>query len=430
MTIASRMNVLIVHHHAIPPTESGSTRHFSLARYLAKAGHEVAILCSAFSHHTRTEAAGPGQGVRFVATHDGVKFVRLRSPQYRKNDLRRVWNFFSFFVRTLHPSTLSGLPRPNVVLGSSPQPLSALAALILARRLRVPFVLEVRDLWPETLCELGGYDRKNPLIRVLYRVERLLYSKADEIITLLPNSMSYMCTQGARKERITCVPNGIDLELLPPEAPAADREACTIVYAGAHGLANGLDAVLRAIRIVEDTGAKVRFRFIGDGPSKPALRDLAQSLRLRTVSFEDALPKDRIYGALADADAFIVNVKDSALYRHGTSLNKLFDYMALGRPTIFASNSSNNVVADSGAGLRVGADDAAGMAEAVLKIARMPAEERVRMGELGRDYVKRHHSCRELARVVESVLGRAIARPSIRSTAAAAAPGNERLLRE
>jgi glycosyltransferase involved in cell wall biosynthesis len=428
MNIAGRMNVLIVHHHAIPPTEPGSTRHFSLARYLVRAGHDVTILCSAFSHHTRTEFASRGGGDRLVASHDGVTFVRLRSPQYKKNDFRRVWNFLSFAFRALLPATLCELPRPSVVLGSSPQPLSALAGLIVARRLAVPFVLEVRDLWPETLCELGGYDRRNPFVRILYRVERLLYSKADEIITLLPDSVPYLCLQGARKERITFIPNGIDRELLPQgQATAPERGPRTVIYAGAHGLANGLDAILRAIRLVEDSGTPVRFRFIGDGPKKPALRDLAASLGLRSVSFEDALPKDRIYGALTEADAFIVNVRDSALYRHGTSLNKVFDYMALGRPTILASNSSNNIIADSGAGICVGADDSASMAAAIVKVVGMSAEERRKMGGLGQEYVQRHHTFFELARDVEGVLARAVERRTLHSAVIGAA---ERLARE
>ena len=404
------MNIWMIHHHAIPPTEPGSTRHYSIARHLRARGHDVSIVCSAISHHTRTDVLAPHGAARQISVHDGVRFLRLRSAPYSKNDIRQIFNFLSFSAR-LRLRELTDLPRPDVILGSSPQPLSAMVSLALARRLHVPFVLEIRDLWPETLCELGGYSRRNPAIALLYTIERLLYTKSDAIITLLPTSLDYISSRGAARDKISHVPNGIDLELAPYMPPQLNPDKLVVMYVGAHGLANGLEEIVKAIARLRDLNPskQIVFRFIGSGPHKPSLRQLAQSLSLANLQFEDAVPKERVFAIMAEADAFILNVKDSPLYRHGISLNKAFDYLAMGRPTVFAGNAPNNIFAASNSGISVSADDVDGMAGAVLALSEMDPAERVAMGKRGREYVAAHCDYRELARMVESVLTKVVA---------------------
>jgi glycosyltransferase involved in cell wall biosynthesis len=404
------MNIWLIHHHAIPPTEPGSTRHHSIARHLRARGHDVSIVCSAISHHTRTDVLAANPARRQISLHDGVRFLRLRSVPYSKNDIRRIFNFLSFSAR-LRLRELSDLPRPDVILGSSPQPLSALMALAMARRLNLPFVLEIRDLWPETLCELGGYSRRNPAIALLYTIERILYTKSDAIITLLPSSVDYISSRGAARDKIVHIPNGIDLEQAPYVPSQVSSDKFVVMYVGAHGLANGLEEIVKAIAKLRELNPKrnIVFRFIGSGPHKPSLRQLAQSLSLTNLHFEDAVPKEQIFARMAEADAFILNVKDSPLYRHGISLNKAFDYLAMGRPTVFAGNAPNNIFAAANAGISVAADDVEGMARAVLALSEMGPEERAAMGKRGRDYVAAHNDYRELARSVETVLARVVA---------------------
>jgi glycosyltransferase involved in cell wall biosynthesis len=404
------MNIWLIHHHAIPPTEPGSTRHYSIARHLRARGHDVSIVCSAISHHTRTDVLASHGAPRHISMHDGVRFLRLRSARYSKNDIRRIFNFLSFSAR-VRLGELADLPRPEVILGSSPQPLSALASLALARRLRVPFVLEIRDLWPETLCELGGYSRHNPAIALLYMIEKVLYTRSDAIITLLPSSLDYISSHGGARDKIAHIPNGIDLEQAPYVTPQIDPDQFVVMYAGAHGLANGLEEIIKAVARLRELNPKknILFRFVGGGPHKQSLRELAQSLSLTNVHFDDAVPKEQIFPVMAQADAYILNVKNSPLYRHGISLNKAFDYLAMGRPTVFAGNAPNDLFAASKSGLSVAADDVEGMARAVLALSEMDPQERVAMGKRGRDYVAAHCDYRELARSVESVLSRVVA---------------------
>lgn len=408
---ASRpLRIWIVNHYAVPPAEPGGTRHFHLASELLRRGHQVLVIASSFNHSTLSETGLDDTADVTVA--DGVPFYRIRTPPYAGNGFARVRNMVSFATSVWRPHRFRSLPPPDVVVGSSPHLFGALGAERLASALRVPFVLEVRDVWPESLVTVAGAHRWHPLVVTLSLIERYLYRRATQIVSLLPHAVSHIEKLGGDASRVTWIPNGIDLSLLnglstqPPE-----NSRFTVMYAGAHGQANALDSVLRAAAILEEEGwgERVHFRLVGDGPEKVRLRALADRLGLRCVSFEAAVPKSRIHARLAEADAFIVTMRNTDLYRHGISFNKLFDYLALARPIVFGANSANNPVADAGAGLTVEPENARAMAEAVKELAGLGATERAEMGERGRRFVEGHHSFRILAARLEATLAAAVA---------------------
>jgi glycosyltransferase involved in cell wall biosynthesis len=308
-------------------------------------------------------------------------------------------NILDYSWRVLRPSTTGALPRPDLVIGSSVHPLAGLAGLILARRFDVPFVFEVRDLWPQTLIEMGRIGRRSLLARLLRALERLLYRRAAKVVVLMPGARDYIQYSGVDPTKIVWISNGVDLETFDYRIPP-DREPLSVVYFGAHGDANGLDYVLQAIARA-NIGRRppaLMFRFIGDGPRKGSLEALAGDLGLNdVVRFEPPVPKAQIPDIAAQADAFILNVRDLPLYRYGISMNKLFDYLAAGRPIIFAGPAEDNPVAAAGAGLCVPGDDVAGMAAAMESLAVMPYEARVSMGQRGRAYVAQHYSFEKLS---------------------------------
>jgi glycosyltransferase involved in cell wall biosynthesis len=178
------------------------------------------------------------------------------------------------------------------------------------------------------------------------------------------------------------------------------------MYAGAHNLANALDTVLEAARILEAdvTGPQFRFQCLGEGPEKERLRRQARDLGLQSIVFEDAVPKGEVYRRLQQADMFVLALQPLALYDHGISINKLFDYLSLGRPIIFATGASNNPVAEADAGMSIPAGDAAGMARALRRIAALPVADRRRMGENGRRFIAANHDTTKLAVRLEAVL--------------------------
>lgn len=403
------MNLWIIHQNATPPTLNGLPRSYFLARELIERGHSVVVIASSFNHRARVQLLDPGETMRLERC-DGVDFLWLRSSAYKGNTVRRLWNMLQFGWRVWRLVPKAGLGAPDVILGSTPSPLGALAAQRLAVRHRTPFVLEVRDLWPQTLIDLGGFSARNPVVRALLSVERRLYQTADRIVSLLPNAAEHMVEKGAAPERIVWIPNGIALQHLAAPTRPLDDGVFTVLYAGAHGIANGLDTILDAAALLQkDPRARnVRLRFVGDGAEKPRLVRRAREEGLTNVSFEGAVPNASAYAVLAEADAFIANLRASPLYRFGVSPNKFFDYMAMARPTVVAISAFNNPIAEAGAGLTVPADDAAALAQAIVELAAMSPAERWEMGLRGRRYVEAHHDFVELGKRLETVLAAAL----------------------
>ena len=402
------MNVWVINHYAVPPGRAGGTRHFSFAGELQKRGHKVTIIASSFDHYVRQEARlREGETYRLEEV-DGVPFLWIRTPPYSGNSPARVWNMVAFALRLLGIANPALLGKPDVVWGSSPHLFAALAGERLARRYRTPFVLEVRDLWPETLIDLRGVSPRHPFIQVLERIEHYLYRRADRIISLLPLAHLHMIEKGAEPAKIAWIPNGVDLSVVPRPTPPPPRPdgVFTVMYAGAHGLANNLDLIVEAAAIVAKKGwnGRIQFRLLGDGPEKPRLKRMAQAWGLENIRFEDAVPKQEVYNALLSADAFVISLRDSRLFRWGVSPNKLFDYMASARPVIFAVATDSNPVADAGAGITVPPNDPAALAEAVIQLAKMSAQERWEMGLRGRRYVEEKHAFHRLTDKLEEVL--------------------------
>jgi glycosyltransferase involved in cell wall biosynthesis len=405
------MKIWIFNHYAHPPNLPGGTRHHDLALELVRRGHRVTIFATSFHHQLRRETRlQPGEDWK-IEDVNGVQFVWIRTPSYQHNDWRRVRNMVAFMLRAWRlgqklPKLMPEIGRPNVVIGSSPDLLTPLAACLVARLFRVPFVVEVRDLWPQTIIDMGVLSPKHPIVMSLQALERFLYQRAECIITLLPLAHEYITACGILREKIIWVPNGVDISRFkdaPPES--VNHEGFQMIYLGAHGRANAIDVLIQAAKIVLDRGLhEIRFVLIGDGPEKPRLTELAKELGLANVEFRNPIPKTEVPNALCEADSFLFNLEDVSVFIYGISPNKLFDYMAAGKPVITSVEAPDNLVEKARCGLMVPPRDPEALAEAIIKIYEMPPEEREAMGRRGREYVAEHHSISRLAGLMEHTL--------------------------
>ncbi len=406
------MNIWIFNHYAITPDLPGGTRHYDLSKELVKRGHHIVIFATSF-HYTlhRETRLQPGENWK-IEDVDGVKFVWLRTPPYWRNDWRRVRNMVVYMFRAWWlgrklPKLSSEIKKPDIIIGSSVHLLAVLAAYWLSKYYKVPFVMEVRDLWPQTFIDMGKLSPQHPITKALQILEKFLYNRAEKIITPLSNAHEYITNCGIPREKVVWIPNGVDLSRFNNNNvyPERSNNDFNVMYVGAHGLANGLETLIQAAKIVQDSGyQKVRFILVGDGPEKPNLIDLAERLNLKNVEFRDPVPKDKVPNVFKEADVFVPNLERGQVFKYGVASNKLFDYMGIGKPIIFPVQFLDNPVQEAQCGLTVPPGDPEALAEAIIKLYQMPPEERKAMGNRGREYVEKYHDIRKLADRLETVL--------------------------
>jgi glycosyltransferase involved in cell wall biosynthesis len=314
-----------------------------------------------------------------------------------------------FMWQALRSKNTNMLPRPHAIIGSTKHPFAALAGRILAKRYQVPFLYEVRDLWSQGLLETGRISRYNPLLAVFKWIEKGCIKSSARILTIAPLLRNYFTERGVAPEQISWLQNGIDLQLSPALPPKNDTDVFTYMYFGAHNFDNSLDNILRAMQILESRvdAAEINLRLIGAGARKAELVKLAYSLGLKRVNFEDAVAKLDVPKLATQADAFVFSVVDSeATNKYGLSPNKLFDFMASGRPILYASSAQNNPVADADAGLCISSSSPENLAQAMLDLANMPLAERQAMGRRGRAYIEENHSLNAVAAKLADILNK------------------------
>jgi glycosyltransferase involved in cell wall biosynthesis len=324
---------------------------------------------------------------------ENVNFHWLWAAAYHENNWRRAWNWLSFYYAV--KSACRSIPRPDVVIGSSPQLFAAYAARSVARRFGVPFVFEIRDLWPESLLAAGG--ARGLAYSLLERLAWRLYKDADRILVLARGTQSYLVDRGLPPEKFIHIPNGVDVHAVAP-APGTFVDASrtsqpfVVVYAGAHGPANGLDRVLDAAEILRPR-ANVHFVLVGDGPAKPQLVDEARHRGLNNVEFLDAMSKTALVEVLRRADAGLMVLRDAPLFAFAVSPNKLFDYLGAGLPVVCnVPGEVAQMVRDAGAGVQADDTSGAALATAVERLMDLSPPDRQRSGLAGRAWVMREHS--------------------------------------
>ncbi len=396
--------LLWINQFAVLPQDGGGTRHFELGRELARRGWTVTLFASDFHLHKRgyTRRRDAASKAPVVEVLDGVNIQWLWAAPYEVNNWRRAWNWLTFAGSVRRAGT--ALPRPDVVIGSSPQLFGARAGAAVAAAHRAPFVFEVRDLWPESLLAAGG--APGVAYRVMDRVAARLYAGANRIIVLARGTGEYLeRKKGVPAEKIVHVPNGVDVDAVQPRATeSSSSRPFTLIYAGAHGPANGLEAVLEA---AEQPGIRdsVRFVLVGDGPAKADLQRQAASRALDNVEFRPPIGKDRLVSMFHEADAGLMLLRDAELFSFAVSPNKLFDYTAAALPVVCnVRGEVAQMVASAGAGVQARDSSGRALAAAIADLRQRPAAERAAMGRSGRAWVEREHSRGVLAERLDAAL--------------------------
>lgn len=391
------MHILLIHQAFAALDEAGGTRHHELARYLVSRGHQVTIISSPVSYLTGKSRTGHAW-VEKQQDVPGITILRTYTyPALHRSFIHRVLSFLSFMISSFFVGL--GVKNVDLVWGTSPPIFQGVTAWLLARLKRVPFLFEVRDLWPAFAIAVGVL--RNPLlIRASLWLEGFLYRHANRVMVNSPGFIEHVTQRGARW--VELVPNGADPSMFAPLADGANFRCANglegkfiVLYAGAHGLSNDLEIVLQAAERLRGV-TNIQFVFVGDGKEKLALQTFAAQKALSNVLFLPPVAKNGMSEVLAASDACVAILKPLELYKT-TYPNKVFDYMAAGRPVILAIDGVIRQVLDAaGAGLAVPPGDPQALANAVQHLAADPTAAR-RMGLSGCEYIKTHFNREQLA---------------------------------
>lgn len=405
------MHVLLIHQGFTSPQDAGGTRHYELSRRLVRNGHEVTIVASDTAYLSGKRAAGTS-GLVTEQDLDGIRILRSYTyPSLHRSYLWRIISFLSFMVTSVWASLKAG--PVDLVMATTPPIFQAFSTWLVAAIRRKPFLLEVRDLWPEFAIDIGLL--KNPiLIAVARGMERFLYWRATHILVNSPAYRDYLIGKGIAAEKISFIPNGVDPAMFDDQQPSSTirtefglEDKFVVLYAGALGMANDIDTILQAADSLRDQ-PEIHFLIAGDGKERQRLQDLQQSLGLTNVTFAGPRPKFEMPGILAATDICVATLKDIPMFKT-TYPNKIFDYMAAQRPVVLAIDGVIREVVEAGnGGIFVQPGHAQTLADAVLYLQQHPEEAR-EMGKSARRYVAEHFNreqhADELQRLVSRLAG-------------------------
>jgi glycosyltransferase involved in cell wall biosynthesis len=330
------MKLLYFHQHFVTPHGVGAIRSYAMARRLIERGHQVTMVCGSMGGGD-TGLDGPFVNGRRRGWVNGIDVIEL-DLAYSNHDslLKRSLTFLKFAWHSL----LLAIQEPYDLVFATTTPLTAGIPGIVARWLRgKPFVFEVRDLWPELPRAMGVI--RNPLVLwAMNLLEWSSYRSAHALVGLSPGIVDGIARRGVARERVCLVPNGCDLDLFDQDAApwrpgGVDSTDLLTVFAGTHGMANGLDGVLdAAAELKRRQRNDIKLLLIGNGKLKPALQARAKREGLDNVVFHDPVNKARLAGLLASTDLGLQVLANVPAFYFGTSPNKFFDYIAAGLPVL------------------------------------------------------------------------------------------------
>ncbi len=384
-------------HYFVPEPAAPAARVHELSRAWVKAGHQVSVV-TAFPNHPSGVVPSEYRE-RWWATEclDGIRVLRcwlFAAPN--RGVGRRGLDHLSFMVTAV----LLGLPRlgqVDVVIASSPTLFSALSGWVIARLKRVPFVMEVRDLWPEAILALGLM-QPGLTVTLLRRLARFLYRQAACVVVVTEAFAERLAVQGVAREKLVVIPNGADTRFFARSQDAAAARASlgvtgfVVVYLGSHGVSHGLHAVLDAAAVQPD----VTYLLVGDGAERDRLLAERDRRGLCNVKMLPSVPKAQVPAVYAAADVCLVPLRDVPLFETFVP-SKLFEVLAAGRPTIGAlRGEARTILERSGGGVVVPPENGAEIAHAVATL-RSDLALRAAMGQRGRAFVQQHYDRDALA---------------------------------
>ena len=397
------MRILYLSQYFPPEAGATQTRAYEMAKTWVQLGHKVTILTE-FPNHPSGVIPSAYKGKLFERSNlEGIEVIRVwvkASPL--KNFRNRMLFYLTFMMNAAFAGIFLARDKYDLLYATSPPLFVGGAAWFLSKIKRIPLVFEVRDLWPESAVALGELSNQWA-ISLATRLEEACYRKAIQIVVVTQGIYDRLVQRGIPTAKLFTVPNGANTDLFSFSKQGRDRirrelsleNKFIAIYAGIHGLAQGLETILDAAQLLQDQ-QDIHIILIGDGPKKTEIQAQAASYKLSNLSLMSEKPREQIPDYLSAADVALIPLKKVDIFR-GALPSKIFDAWACKRPILISiDGEAREIVERIKGGIFVPPEDPTAMADALIKLKDLP-EERQSMGENGLIYTKQNHSRSVLA---------------------------------
>ena len=386
-----KKRIWMINHYATNMYYDAAGRHQSLAKHLVKKGYEVVIFC-ANTIHNSNDSVDLGDAL-FIEKEgpDDVKYVFVKTSPYKGNGLSRIMNMVEFWinVKKVAKKIAKKSGKPNILLSSSVHPLALVAGIQLSKCFKIPCISEVRDLWPETFVEFGMLKRTSIIAKILYCGEHWIYKKSNRLIFTMPGGKNYIIDKAWQKDinidKVHYLNNGIDLEdfdynkenYIVEDEDLNNDKLFKVVYTGSIRTANQVHVFAEMAKLYKSKGINdVIFIIYGDGDQREKIQEYCQNECLDNIVFKGRVQKKYIPYIVSSGDLNIVTDQKNNLGKYGVSWNKLFEYMASGKPTLANYDMGNyNLIEEYNFGIAREFDSIEDFAEAVLQLKEASKEE-------------------------------------------------------
>lgn len=390
-----------------PPTRaSAGGRGYLIMREFVRMGYDCVVITS--DSNQLSEVPQLDEAYLLQQT-DGMQLCWVRTLKYTvAKSLRRVLSWLDYEWR------LWRLPKhhfaaPDVIIVSSLSLLSILNGFLLRRRYGCRLVFEIRDIWPLTITEEGGFNNWNPLVLGLGLIEKLGYRYADQIVGTMPNLGEHVAEVLGEAKITHCIPMGVDEQALTKEEPLpADyiekyipEDKFIVVHAGTIGITNALETLFNCAEAMNND-QQVHFLIVGEGPLRAHYQK--KYSHLTNLTFAPHVPKKMVQSVLSQCDLLYFSVHPSKVWKYGQSLNKVIDYMLAGKPILASYTGYPSMINEADCGTYIPAGDKHALYREIQRYANMDAQEREVMGQRGREWVLNYRGYQMLAKEYLAIL--------------------------
>ena len=391
-----RQNVWIWNHYATNMFFDQAGRHYWFAENLIKEEYKPTIFCASTNHFSDNHINTKGHKYS-IDSVSNIPFVFVNTPEYKGNGKKRIVNMISFyrglFKTAKEYAELNG--KPDVILASSVHPLTLVAGIKIAKKMGIPCICEVRDLWPESIVAYGSLNRNSLIAKLLYQGEKWIYKKANSVIMTWEGGSQYIKDQGWDNQidlnKVKHISNGVIIDSFDKnskenqieDADLNDKNYKNLVYAGSIRRVNNLGLLLDAAKKIQQKDQQVRFLIYGSGDEKEKLENRCKEEGINNVIFKGRVEKRMIPSILKRSYANILHNSSTSLDKYGQSQNKLFEYLAAGRCVIQTYTTGYSVLDKYNCGVSASKQNPEEVAKTILEICR-DSEKANKMGRNAR----------------------------------------------